>query len=188
MKTIFKFLSVGLFCVASSANAALLQLSTSPVQSYGNQQDKSSNNTVSGNTIALNGNTWSSISGMFNIIPETTLTFDFMTSDLGEIHGIGFDNDSTIDPSATFQLGGDQVWGIQDYVINLQENVTYSVTINVGQYYTGMFNRIFFVNDEDRRRAVANSTFSNISVNNVSTPSVAVLMALAIAGFAFRRK
>lgn len=189
MKTLVKIVSVGLLCMAASANASLLSFSSSSVNSYGGSQDVSGDNTVTANSLALNGNTWSSISGTFNIVPETTLTFDFMTSDLGEIHGIGFDNDNSIDRNRTFQIGGVQTWGIQDYVIDLQENVTYSISINVGQFYTGMFDRIVFVADEDRRNQTANSTFSNISVvNNVNAPSVAILLSLAVAGLMFRRK
>jgi hypothetical protein len=92
------------------------------------------------------------------------LQFDFASTSRGEIHGIGFDNDSIVGPERTFKLYGSQTWGIANFNNYPGYNSWITYTIPVGQFYTGQFNRLFFAADHDVSPANGNSFFRNIRI------------------------
>jgi hypothetical protein len=134
--------------------------------SYGGKQDTSLGNVIiedSGATIHLSGNRWRAINLGYTITTNTILEFDFKSSALGEIHGIGFDNDLALSESATFNVFGKQKYGIQDFVYT--GNGEYQrFSIHVGQYYTGTMAYLFFAMDHDVSNPSAQSFFSNVRV------------------------
>lgn len=145
-------------------------------------------NLSGGSGLDITGNWWAAVTESFEVINSTYLIFDFTTRDIGEIHGIGFASSGENSPAAieftTFQLLGYQEWGIQDFRIdasNVTLNQTYSFSINVGSFFTGTFDRIVFVMDDDgnvgQANGSANSQFSNVSV--VSAPSALGIMLLS---------
>jgi len=102
----------------------------------------------------------------YNVQLGTVLTFDFESSDEGEIHGIGFDTNDVIDPTQTFQLHGTQTWGIQAFNDYAGETPK-SYSISVGSYFTGNMLYLIFANDSDPSTGgspTAESVFSNITI------------------------
>ncbi len=117
-----------------------------------------------GSTITLTDNAWKSIALDQTITADTLLSFEFNADVLGEIHGIGFDVDSSVSGTYFFQLAGTQIWGIQD------QNGGYGMgtgwqryDIRVGDHFTGDFDRIVFAMDDDAGTG-ADSAFRNIEI------------------------
>ena len=94
--------------------------------------------------------------------PNTVIEFDFDSKTEGEIHGIGFDNDSRASNDRIFKVHGSQDWGILDYD-NQYVGGSRSFTIPVGQFYTGNFDRLVLACDDDAGRA-GTAIFKNIKV------------------------
>ena len=83
---------------------------------------------------------------------------------MGEIHGIGFDDDENISSPYTFQLWGSQTWGIDDYRNYAGDGQWKKYTIPVGKFYTGTFNRLFFAVDKDAAPFASESQFRNVRI------------------------
>ena len=130
---------------------------------YGGDQDKTGDPTVAadGSSLTIMGNGWKAIDFDYDITPDTVLRFDFSSSEIGEIHGIGFDTDDSISANRTFRVAGSQNWGIDGPTYD-GGVVTYEIA--VGTFYTGSVSRLFFVNDIDANGRSANGTFANVSV------------------------
>ena len=120
-----------------------------------------------GNGIELNGNHWKAIDFVYTVTPNTILEFDFESSREGEIHGIGFDTDVNLHGINSqpdfFQLYGTQGWGRQDFHDYTPPDSEH-YRIPVGQFLTGSFNHLVFVQDHDIRSADAQSIFQNVRV------------------------
>ena len=146
MMKIFKVLSAVALCACFSAQATLLNFNDYTIDSYGGaQQAGVGTNSVSadGSTLKLEGNIWSSIARSTTISASTILYFDFMSTSEGEIHGIGFERDGVLSEEFIFQLDGIQNWGIQafDDLYNTGSG-SQTYNIDVGQYFTGDFDRL----------------------------------------------
>ncbi|RNC81702.1 MAG: hypothetical protein ED559_07920 [Phycisphaera sp.] len=136
------------------------------IDSYGgSSQDVSLTVETDGDTLSMSGNGWKSIDYDYTVTEDTILEFQFKSAGEGEIHGIGFDTDGSIDASKTFRLHGTQDWGIDmssDYEGNEGEWVTYQ--IRVGDHFQGDFDRMFFVNDHDGGSQDGESAFRGVRV------------------------
>ncbi|MGB6300733.1 MAG: Ig-like domain-containing protein [Rivularia sp. (in: cyanobacteria)] len=133
--------------------------------------------TDSNNELDLRGNGWRKVDiAGFEIESDTTLSFEFRNNNLGEVIGIGFDNNNDIsrsdDGDNFFQLTGIQSWGIEQSEFG--DSVTIgstssdgftSYSIEVGDFITPgeTFNFLTFGNDDDAN-AGAVSEFRNISL------------------------
>ena len=125
--------------------------------------------TDSGTTLKISRDHWQAIPYPSTITPDSVLSFEFRTYKQGEIHGIGFDNQLTASSrharSQTFQIHGTQRFGIRDFA-NYSEQADFNgwahFEIPVGQYYTGDFDFLFFVNDHDSKPRDAEGMFRNI--------------------------
>ncbi|MEA5508590.1 M10 family metallopeptidase [Crocosphaera sp. UHCC 0190] len=128
--------------------------------------------------VQIDNNGWKQFSlGNYNITANTVLTFDFRSTKEGEIQGIGFDNnDDVFDNTNTlFQLNGIQTWGNQAFNNYTAADGWKTYTIKVGDYFTGNYDRLAFMNDDDRSTPNASSQFGNINIyeaNNTNTNSV----------------
>ena len=93
----------------------------------------------------------------------TVLSFDLSSLIEGEVHAIGFETDSQLTTDHVFQLDGSQDRGIQDFNgLYTTGSGAQSYDINVGDYFTGSFDRLVFIMDDDARLN-ADSTFDDIS-------------------------
>ena len=155
-----------------------LSLTSADIVSYGGGQDVSENSSVTGGVVNLGGNTWRQTALDYTVTDRTVLQFDFATTSIGEIHGIGLDTDSSISRNLTFQVAGTQRWGNRDQQYT-GDGEFQTFSINVGEFYTGDFSSLFFVNDNDvAGGGNSNSRFRNIrlfeSAEPLNTAPVAV--------------
>ncbi|TWT39728.1 hypothetical protein [Blastopirellula retiformator] len=158
---------------------------TANISSYGGAQDHAINTVTidsETNSITVEGNSWKKIDLPEDIVisANTILQFEFDAETLGEIHAIGFANDPlNISPSQTFRVAGSQNWGIDatdvDQLLVDHDNdpLTPDVfQIPVGQFYTGSFDFLTIVNDDDVSDAVK-ATFRNIKIFDAThTPTI----------------
>ncbi|MEM9548884.1 MAG: zinc-dependent metalloprotease [Bacteroidota bacterium] len=154
------------FCEPDGGGSNCLEINFNnyTVASYGGNQDNGTWSDVeSGNGIAIFNNAWKSIALNYTVTANTVLEFDFGSTAGGEIHGIGFDNNNSISSGFTFQLYGSQNWGNRDFDYTSFGNWQ-SFVIPVGQYYTGNFDRLFFVDDNDANPTTGNSYFRSIKI------------------------
>ena len=138
-------------CVGSGGGSSCptVDFNAYTVTGYGNGQDNGSAAIQDGGaTLVLSNNAWKDISLNYNVTASTVLEFDFRSTDEGEIHGIGFDNDEALSSNRTFQVYGTQNWGLSNYSYTTP-GAFETITIPVGSFYTGSFNRLFFVCDDD---------------------------------------
>lgn len=142
------------------------------VESYGGTQDGASTTTIEndGYTLRVVGNAWKKVGIPYTITPNTVLEFEFSSSAEGEIHGIGFDTDDTINnPIQVFQLSGTQTWGDQTFNNYVTGSGTVHYSIPVGTFYTGNFLSLTFTNDHDVTGANGESVFSRIAIHEGPT-------------------
>ena len=119
----------------------------------------------------LEDNTWRRTAQTFAITPDTVLEFDFRSTDRGELHGIGFDeNDTLTDDNRLFKVFGSQNWSFDidwpDPYTTL--GTTRHFVIPVGDYYTGSSMFLVLQNDDDAS-SNNNSWFSNVRIYEEGT-------------------
>ncbi len=136
------------------------------VISFGGPQDNGYAQLLSsGEALKIGNNAWKAIPLNYNVTPNTVLELEFGSTAQGEIHGIGFDENTQVSYQRTFKLFGTQPWGILNYdnYNNLQNWTSY--TIPVGQFYTGQMSYLFFVADHDYGNPTGNSYFRKIRIH-----------------------
>lgn len=151
------------------------ELKSLPILTYDSAQDANPAVTILGaRSVTIDGNGWKMIDlTSVNITADTVLEFDFSSTYEGEIHGIGFDNDTVMSGDYTFQLYGITAdWSTSHQLENYDSEApnTKHYVVNVGAYYTGAFRYLFFVGDDDAA-PLGNGTFSNIRIYNPSPAS-----------------
>ncbi|MEL7274860.1 MAG: cadherin-like domain-containing protein [Pseudomonadota bacterium] len=136
-----------------------------PISSFGGPQDQGVAIVRDGGaTIELQDNAWKQLDTDIFVDEDTQLAFDFASDVEGDIHGIGFENDGLLSEEFVFKLDGDQDWGI-DAFDGLYETGSgaQSYTIPVGAFFTGEFDRLVLVMDDDADLG-ADSIFSDIEI------------------------
>jgi len=136
------------------------------IVSYGGGQDNGSHALFNeGEVLQVKNNAWKAIELEYEVTPNTVIELEFGSTRQGEIHGIGFDDNNSISASRTFRLYGLQNWGI-DAFDQYQGGATWQkFVLPVGEYYTGVFDKLFFVADHDRSPRNGNSFFRNIIIH-----------------------
>ena len=139
------------------------------VSSYGGpNQDKTGTVEIrdAGLSLFLEGNRWQKIVFPYTVTADTVIEFDFQSTVQGEVHGLGFDDDLAISPNRSFKVYGTQNWGLSTFATYKGNGVTH-FKIPVGQFYTGTFQYLFFINDDDSN-PTGNSLYSNIVIYDTS--------------------
>jgi hypothetical protein len=110
-------------------------------QSYGGQDTAKGSVSIldGGTTLKLVGNRWRAVNFNYIISPNSVLEFELKSSVVSEIHGIGLDNNLTLDPSTTFNLFGTQTYGLMNYRYSGSVNYQY-FSIPIGQFFNGSMN------------------------------------------------
>lgn len=156
------------FCVSgqgSGSNCVQINFNERPIVSYGGSEDQGTFTLLNNNTVLrIQNNAWKAVMLDYTVTPNTVLQFDFASTIRGEVHGIGFDNDNIVSANYTFKLWGTQNWGLLHFNNYPGFSSWMTYTIPVGQYYTGAFNRLFFVADHDAAPGNGNSFFRNIRI------------------------
>ena len=149
----------------NTAGCINVNFNTLNVQTFGESQDQGTSSIIeNGNGLVLNGNAWKAIQLDRTITANTVLEFEFRSTQKAEIHGIGFDNDLAINTYYTFQLGGTQVWGYQEFNTYVGYGSWKKYIIPVGQKYTGETKYLFFANDNDENLTAGNAQFRNVKI------------------------
>ncbi len=126
-------------------------------------QDNGTAQLQNGNTeLVLSDNAWKYVDINYTVTANTVIQFEFGSTIEGEIHGLGLESDNSLSSNLVFKVHGTQNWGITDFD-NYPGNSTWvSYTINVGNYYTGVSDRLLFVADHDGGAQNGNSFFRNV--------------------------
>ncbi|GAA4271349.1 M20/M25/M40 family metallo-hydrolase [Aquimarina gracilis] len=151
-------------------NCDTLNFNDFAVTAFSNQ-DVAGNYSVvdSGAGLSLQNNTWKFIALNYTVTSQTVIEFDFSSTSQGEIHGIGFENDNTLTSNRYFKVHGTQNYGVTNY--DNYTNGTERYVIPVGNYYTGVMDRLVFVNDNDAGSGNT-SVFSNVKIYEGTCGSV----------------
>ncbi|MEM1320459.1 MAG: M43 family zinc metalloprotease [Bacteroidota bacterium] len=154
------------FCLPFGGGGACpaIDFSTVTLSPYGGQDNGSVTVQDAGATIFLQNNAWKFMNFSYTVTANTVIEFDFRSTLQGEIHGIGFDNDNSISSNLTFRVYGTQSWGISDFANYSGSGAWTTYTIPVGNYYTGVFDRLAFVDDHDAAPRNANAYFRNVRI------------------------
>lgn len=186
---------VALLALPVFANASVINFGT-PV-GY-SPQDVSGSTTVSVDqqTISMEGNIWSAFAGSYEITTNTVISFEFRSDSVGEIHGIGFDDDTMFDGMSTsgdfFQVAGTQTsFGNQDFNTYSNSGLWEVFTINVGDFLTGTFNYLVFMNDADSVTDISSQyrlvSITETSVNDVNEAPFMVALTMLFGAVLFRK-
>ncbi|GAA4226544.1 Ca2+-binding RTX toxin-like protein [Sagittula marina] len=149
------------------------------VQTYPNQDDGVSSVSVDATTVTLTGNAWKMADVDFDVVRGTVLTFDMTSTDTGEFLAIGFDTnghyDGMMDLSSFIRLGGTDGSHLPFAAFRSYTTlgVTQSYSLNIGEWFTGDFEQLVFVADDDADGS-GNMTISNIQIFNDFDHSIEV--------------
>ena len=140
-----------------------IDFNTTTTVSFSNQ-DGSANVQIqdAGLTLRLADNTWRRTSNTYAITSNTVVEFEYMSTSVGEIQGIGFDENNSISSGRMFKLQGTQNWGLTNYTYTTSGTYQ-SFTIPVGTHYTGTSMYLVFMNDQDQGTG-SNSHFRNVRI------------------------
>lgn len=153
--------------MALASNGLVLFDDVNMLSSYGTDEDLRSSISIRDGrkTLGIIGNGWKKFTiPNYEVTANTILEFTFRSSSLGEIHGIGVDNDNTISPNQIFKVYGTENYGISDN--NNYATATagswrkYSIAL--GNYLRGNISYLTFINDHDVANPTAESFFTNI--------------------------
>lgn len=146
---------------SSACNAAPTAFGN--LQSYSSGSDDQFQLSSDGRTLRVTGNSWVKTVGTINVTSTTRITFDVSASGTAEIQGVGFDADNAASADRIFQLRGTQNWGIRNFSYN---GGTQTITIPVGQFYTGNSMGFVVANDKDSGTLNNSITISNLRICN----------------------
>ncbi|SDX58100.1 Glyoxal oxidase N-terminus [Albimonas donghaensis] len=141
-----------------------LQGQMTPVLSYAPRQDEGVAELAAGATrLTLSGNAWKSMALPGAIGPDTWLSFDVTSDDVGEMLAVGFDDDGVLNNlQKVFQLAGEPTIDVStDFNTYVEGSGARHYAIRLGDYALGAPDRIVFAADDDADGS-ASATFSNI--------------------------
>jgi hypothetical protein len=144
-----------------------LNFATACIDTYHVGEDRNSiyESIENGKGFSIIGNGWKRLQGAYTITSDTILDFEFSSSAEGEVHGIGFDNQDFMTENRSFKVHGTQAWGIRNFDNYDGSGQFRRYVIPVGTFYTGNFNKLFFVHDRDAAPVNSmESKFRNIKV------------------------
>lgn len=144
-----------------------LDFATACLDTYSPQEDRNSvyESIENGKGFSIVGNGWKRLQGAYTITTDTILDFEFSSTVEGEVHGIGFDTQDFMTESRSFKVHGTQAWGVRNFDDYDGSGSFKRYVIPVGQFYTGNFNKLFFVHDRDAAPVTSmESKFRNIKV------------------------
>ena len=164
--TAFADVSVTVAAATGGNQGSLIDLSST--SAYASQDSANGSVQSSTNEITLTGNRWRIVDGTtFTVTADTVIEFDFAADGLGEVQGIGFDNDGDVNNGGfVFQLGGTQSFGYTGYIYTGGGAVQHFI-IPAGQFITGDL-QLVIINDKDANPDTSTLTISNVQVCETS--------------------
>ncbi len=143
---------------------------------FSNTGDYSSSSTgeifvdANGCTAYLSGNIWRITNERFTITENTVIEFEFASNGLGEIQGVGLDEDADASADRIFRLAGTQDWGLSNFTYSGNGELQ-SFSIPVGDFFTGESFGFVLANDKDDGVENNRVTVSNLVIREISTPT-----------------
>ncbi len=135
------------------------------VVSFGGAQDAGDYEILDdGRMLRIANNAWKAVPLQYTVTPNTVIEFEFASTIIGEIHGLGFDDNNSISSSKTFKVHGTQNWGIDDFDTYQGQGQWESFVVPIGDYYTGDYVYLFFVADHDAGGQNGNAIFRNVRI------------------------
>jgi len=115
-------------------------------------------------TLHLSGNTWKKANEQVTVTEDTVLRFEFKSDSVGEIHGIGLENDHHYDAQSFIQLAGTQDYG-QDIEAYSGGGDWQAYELQLADFYDvgSAMQYLTFINDDDAT-AQADSWFRNVEI------------------------
>jgi len=130
-----------------------------------------------GSSVKLNGNLWKAfpLPEMVEVGPDTIMSFDFSLIEEAEFQAICLDDDLELtgEPNESgagkrcFIVANTQGWisnMINSPMLATMENTDQHFEIPIGQFFTGSFDKLVFIQDNDVDKNVGSSIFSNIEI------------------------
>lgn len=161
---------------ATSASGSYLTFDVADMSSYGSGQDAGSGSVGNGGqSITISGNVWKKFPMNYTVTTDTLLRVTVDSSDVGEVIGIGLDeNNDHADNARLVQLGGSQSWA-NAYQIDPSMEYTagsgpVDYEIELGSVYTGAMSYLILVGDDDADGST-DVTFSNIELLEEASPA-----------------
>lgn len=149
----------------------ILDPSVETFSSYSDQDTSGIAAVTTTSSVLLDGNSWKKMALSFAVTPDTVLEFDFSSTQEGEIHGIGIDNNNAHQTSQLFELYGTQDWGNTDFETYDGSGAVTHFKIDIGSYFApGVYSYLTFANDNDTQPAIGNSLFENIRIYDEVDP------------------
>ena len=149
----------------ASDDCVAFDFNQQPIVTYGANQDFGTGAVQdNGRTAFLQNNAWKAIELNYNVTEDTWVSFWFRSTKRGEVHGIGFDDNSVLSAELTFRLYGTQAWGIGDFANYSGGGQWQYYQIPVGQFYTLQSAYLFFTADHDVGSRDGNSYFRDVTV------------------------
>ena len=146
-----------------SSGCSSVDLNTT-YNSFSNQ-DNGNAQLFNGNTeLRLSNNAWKFINFPYTVTSNTMIQLEFRSDLQGEIHGVGFESNNDLSSNLVFKLHGTQNWGITAFDNYPNNGQWESYTIPVGNFYTGVADRLLFVADHDAGAGNGDSYFRNVFV------------------------
>ena len=119
-----------------------------------------------GATLRVAGNSWRRTAETFTLTQASILEFDFRAGEEGEIHGIGFDENGSIDDaSRIYQLFGTEACAVCIPITGYSAadvGTWKRFVIPVGDLYTGRDMALVLVTDNDADRSGVDSAFRDV--------------------------
>ena len=152
----------------STGGCDVLNFNDYTLNSFSTQDSNGANSIGNGGaSLTLSNNTWKYIDFPYTVTTSTVIELEFSSTSEGEIHGIGFENNNSLTSSFYFKFYGTQNYGITNFDNYTSGTRTY--VIPVGDSYTGVMDRLVFINDNDAGSG-NNSTFANVKIYETSCP------------------
>jgi VCBS repeat-containing protein len=160
-------------------NGNVVNYAKAEVKSFANQDLNGRFTLYEQSTIDLDGNTWKAIAlkdyGQANgyvISADTTLTFDFRSSVVGEIQGIAWAKENllttNIKPDNVINIYGfNTLYGIDDFDYT-GAGQWQTINVDLSNYDNDVINYLIFVGDDDANNK-GDSQFRNIILNQTTT-------------------
>ena len=134
-------------------------LSYDPGQDLGNYEIQDN-----GQTLYMDGNSWKAIEIDYVFTQNTVITFDFKSTQEGEIHEIAVDNDLFLSPQNRMVLYGTQNYPGQHLVGTYSGSGDWETfTIHLGNFFGGTY-KYFVLTADDDANAAGNSFYRNIAI------------------------
>ena len=156
-----------------------LDLRNHSLLSWYGDHDNNSRIEKEGTTLHMTGNAAKMIQLDYAVTPHSVLSFDFQSTQQGEVHAIGFDNDTELDTASAqrmFVLYGTEGWGVannvyRNYQPEAHRDGWVHYRIPVGRSFQGTFKYLVFMNDHDVPSPTADSRFRNVVLLEAGRPA-----------------